>query len=128
MAEDPRSFSERGKRREREREVGDPNLRENEEAERGIAINGGNKAGDDSVAVSNPKIERPLPYWEEVGARSIWDHLPLHPQVHGRPVRLQVNPKAEVAVQGGLRRRLEGDSDHAPPVRAPTCGADRRDL
>jgi hypothetical protein len=60
----------------------DPNLKSllsNEEAERGVAINGGNKAGDNSVAVSDPKAQRPLPYWEEAGARPIWDDLPLHP-------------------------------------------------
>jgi hypothetical protein len=60
----------------------DPNLKSllgNEEAERGITINGGDKASDNSVAVSDPKAERPLPYWEEAGARLIWDDLPLHP-------------------------------------------------
>jgi hypothetical protein len=69
---------ERERERERERarnsftkgKEKDPNLKSllgNEEAEGGVAING----GDNSIAVLDPKVERPLPYWEEAGARPI---------------------------------------------------------
>ena len=78
--------------------------------------------------VPNRESARGLHSVPKTRAGSIRNHVPLHAQGHGAHLRLQVNPEAEAALQGGLRRRVEGDSDNAPPLRAAQRGAHPRHL
>lgn len=81
-----------------------------------------------SSSLSNPKTPRSLQFGEKIRPRPVWDDLSLHREGHGHWICMQIDPKTQAFIQGGLQRWLEGNSNNAPFVRISSCCEDQRDL